>query len=96
MSRIVEIDRENQMAVVEPGVTLRDFVAAVEQAGLAFPPHPGDESAMMGGLVATNAGGSRAVKYGGIRNYRPGPRGRHPPRRHDPPRRQAPQIEHGV
>jgi len=69
MSRIVEVDRENQMAVVEPGVTLRDFVAAVEQAGLAFPPHPGDESAMMGGLVATNAGGSRAVKYGTIRNY---------------------------
>ncbi len=69
MNRVVEIDRENQMAVVEPGVTLRDFDAAVEQAGLAFPPHPGDESAMMGGLVATNAGGSRAVKYGGIRNY---------------------------
>ncbi|OGD19971.1 MAG: hypothetical protein A2W03_15970 [Candidatus Aminicenantes bacterium RBG_16_63_16] len=69
MNRIVEIDRANQMAVVEPGVTLGEFVAAVEQAGLAFPPHPGDESAMMGGLVATNAGGSRAVKYGGIRNY---------------------------
>jgi len=69
MNRIVEIDRENQMAVVEPGVTLRDFVTAVERAGLAFPPHPGDESAMIGGLVATNAGGSRAVKYGGIRNY---------------------------
>jgi glycolate oxidase len=69
MNRIVEIDRENQMAVVEPGVTLRDFDRAVEQAGLSFPPHPGDDSAMMGGLVATNAGGSRAVKYGGIRNY---------------------------
>ena len=69
MNRIVEVDRQNQMAVVEPGVTLRDFVAAVEQAGLAFPPHPGDESAMMGGLAATNAGGSRAVKYGGIRSF---------------------------
>jgi len=69
MNRILEIDRENQMAVVEPGVTLREFDRAVEQAGLSFPPHPGDESAMMGGLVATNAGGSRAVKYGGIRNY---------------------------
>jgi glycolate oxidase len=69
MNRIVEIDRLNQMAVVEPGVTLRDFDQAVEQAGLAFPPHPGDDSAMIGGLVATNAGGSRAVKYGGIRNY---------------------------
>jgi glycolate oxidase len=69
MNRIVEVDRPNQMAVVESGVTLRDFDRAVEQAGLAFPPHPGDDSAMIGGLVATNAGGSRAVKYGGIRNY---------------------------
>jgi len=69
MNRIVEIDPDNQMAVVEPGVTLRDFDREVEQAGLAFPPHPGDDSAVIGGLVATNAGGSRAVKYGGIRNY---------------------------
>lgn len=69
MNRIVEIDRENQMAVVEPGVTLMDFAKAVEEAGLSFPPHPGEESAMIGGLIATNAGGSRAVKYGVIRNY---------------------------
>ena len=69
MKRIVEVDRENQMAVVEAGVTLKDFYEAVEEAGLFFPPHPGEESAMFGGLVATNAGGSRAVKYGVIRNY---------------------------
>ena len=69
MSRIVEIDRVNQMAVVEPGVMLGEFIKAVEEAGLSFPPHPGDESAMIGGLIATNAGGSRAVKYGVIRSY---------------------------
>ncbi len=69
MNRVIEIDRNNQMAVAEPGVTLLDFGRAVEEAGLSFPPHPGDESAMLGGLIATNAGGSRAVKYGGIRNY---------------------------
>jgi glycolate oxidase len=69
MSRILEIDTDNQMAVTEAGVRLSDFARAVEYAGLYFPPHPGDESAMMGGLVATNAGGSRAVKYGTIRNY---------------------------
>ena len=69
MNRIVEVDQENQMAVVEAGVTLKDFYEAVEEAGLFFPPHPGEESAMFGGLVATNAGGSRAVKYGVIRNY---------------------------
>lgn len=69
LDRILEIDHENQLAVVEAGVRLGDFARAVEAAGLYFPPHPGDESAMIGGLVATNAGGSRAVKYGTIRNY---------------------------
>ena len=69
MNRVIEIDRYNQMAVVEAGVTLMDFYRAVEDAGLFFPPHPGEESAMMGGVIATNAGGSRAVKYGVIRNY---------------------------
>ena len=69
MDRVLEIDADNQMAVTEAGVRLSDFTAAVEAAGLYFPPHPGDESAMIGGLVATNAGGSRAVKYGTIRGY---------------------------
>ena len=69
MNRIIEVDEANQMAVVEAGVNLMDFYQAVKEAGLFFPPHPGDESAMVGGLIATNAGGSRAVKYGVIRNY---------------------------
>ena len=69
MDRVLEVDADNQMAVAEAGVRLSDFTEAVEAAGLYFPPHPGDESAMLGGLVATNAGGSRAVKYGTIRNY---------------------------
>lgn len=69
MNKIIEIDEANQMAVVEAGVNLIDFYAAVDEAGLFFPPHPGDESAMIGGLIATNAGGARAVKYGVIRNY---------------------------
>lgn len=69
MNRLLEIDPANQVAVVEAGLRLSDLATAVEYAGLFFPPHPGDESAMIGGLVATNAGGSRAVKYGTIRNY---------------------------
>lgn len=69
MNRILEVDLDNQMAVVEAGVMLSEFYEAVEEAGLFFPPHPGEESAMIGGVVATNAGGARAVKYGVIRNY---------------------------
>jgi glycolate oxidase len=69
MKRILEVDAANQMAIVEAGVTLDEFEKAVEGAGYYFPPHPGEESAMIGGMIATNAGGSRAVKYGVIRNY---------------------------
>lgn len=69
MNRILEIDTENQIGTAEAGVRLSDFSMAVEYAGLYFPPHPGDDGAMLGGLVATNAGGCRAVKYGTVRNY---------------------------
>jgi glycolate oxidase len=69
LNRVIEVDAENEMAVVEAGLTLMDFYKAIEEKGFSFPPHPGEESAMIGGLIATNAGGSRAVKYGGIRNY---------------------------
>ena len=65
----IEVDVENLMAVAEAGATLRDLIKAAEGAGLFFPPHPGDEGAQIGGLIATNAGGVRAVKYGVMRNY---------------------------
>jgi glycolate oxidase len=69
MNRVVEIDTDNLMAVVEPGLTLQDFYKAIEGTGLFFPPHPGDEGATIGGVIAANAGGARAVKYGVIRNF---------------------------
>jgi len=69
MNRFLEFDRKNQMIVVEAGVMLMDLYERIKDEGLFFPPHPGDESAMIGGLIATNAGGSRAVKYGVVRNY---------------------------
>jgi len=69
MKEVLEVDTENLMAVVEAGVPLMEFYKKVEGAGLFFPPHPGEESANIGGVIATNAGGSRAVKYGVIRNF---------------------------
>ncbi|NIM15044.1 MAG: FAD-binding protein [Candidatus Aminicenantes bacterium] len=69
MNHIIEIDCDNRMAVVEAGVRLMDFYEAVEKENLFFPPHPGDESATIGGVIATNAGGARAVKYGVVRNF---------------------------
>ncbi|MGB9717235.1 MAG: FAD-binding oxidoreductase [Thermoproteota archaeon] len=68
MNRI-DIDRENLMAVTEAGATLGGLLKAADEAGLSFPPHPGDEGAQIGGLVACNAGGARAVKHGVMRNF---------------------------
>ncbi|MEM2914388.1 MAG: FAD-binding oxidoreductase, partial [Candidatus Bathyarchaeia archaeon] len=65
----IEVDRENLMAIAEAGATLGDLIKAAEDADLFFPPHPGDEGAQIGGLIATNAGGVRAVRYGVMRNY---------------------------
>ena len=69
MNRIVEIDGDNFVATVEPGVTLSDFYQAVEKHGLYYPLYPGEKSATIGGNVATNAGGMRAVKYGVTRHF---------------------------
>lgn len=69
MNRILEIDKENFTATVEPGVVLKDFQQYVESLGLFYPPDPGEKTASIGGNIATNAGGMRAVKYGVTRNY---------------------------
>ena len=69
LDKVLEVDRKNLMVVAQAGVTLADLLKAVEAEDLLFPPHPGDEGAQVGGLVACNAGGSRAVKFGVIRNY---------------------------
>lgn len=69
LDKIEEIDKRNLMVVAQAGVTLGELLKAVEDADMLFPPHPGDEGAQVGGLVACNAGGVRAVKYGVIRSY---------------------------
>jgi len=69
MDRIIEIDADNFVAVVEPGVKLAELYKAVADKGLYYPLYPGEESASIGGNIATNAGGMRAVKYGVTRNF---------------------------
>jgi glycolate oxidase len=68
MNAILEIDTDNQVAVVQPGVTLADLDAATAEAGLMYTVFPGELSASVGGNVGTNAGGMRAVKYGVTRH----------------------------
>lgn len=68
MNQVLEVDDDNQVAVVQPGVTLADLDAATAAAGLMYTVFPGELSASVGGNVATNAGGMRAIKYGVTRH----------------------------
>jgi len=68
MNKIIEIDRDNYVAVVEPGITLSDFCHQVEQQGFYYPLHPGEMTATIGGNICTNAGGLNAIKYGVTRH----------------------------
>ncbi len=68
MNLIIEIDLENHVAVVQPGVTLDELDKATAEHGFVYPVFPGENSASLGGNVATNAGGLRAVKYGVTRH----------------------------
>jgi glycolate oxidase len=68
MAAILELDLENHVAVVQPGVTLEQLDGATAAHGFVYPVFPGESSASLGGNVATNAGGMRAVKYGVTRH----------------------------
>src|SRR5262245_57534309 len=70
MNRILEIDEDNLVAVVEPNVVTADLQAAVEKAGLFYPPDPASlNQSAIGGNVAECAGGPRAFKYGTTKQY---------------------------
>lgn len=70
LDQILEIDDENLVATVEPGVVTEDFQKAVEKVGLFYPPDPASlKMSTLGGNVAECAGGPRCVKYGVTKDY---------------------------
>ena len=70
MDQVVEIDRDNLLCVVQPGVVNNDLKAAVAEHGLWYPPDPASAPwSTIGGNVATNAGGLCCLKYGVTRDY---------------------------
>ncbi len=70
MNRILEIDKVNRVAVVQPGLINMEFQKELAKQGLYYPPDPGSMAvSTMGGNVAENAGGPRAVKYGVTKDY---------------------------
>ncbi|MDR1050304.1 MAG: FAD-binding protein [Deltaproteobacteria bacterium] len=70
LNRILEINREDLYAVVEPGALTADFAGAAAAEGLFYPPDPGSQAvSTLGGNVALNAGGLRGLKYGVTKDY---------------------------
>lgn len=70
MNRILTVDPENLIAVVEPGVITGDLKKAAQSKGLFYPPDPASvDTCSIGGNAATNAGGASCLKYGTTRHY---------------------------
>jgi glycolate oxidase len=70
MNKILEVNPEDRLAVLEPGVITQDLQEAAEKVGAFYPPDPASQSiCQIGGNVASNAGGPRCVKYGVTRDY---------------------------
>jgi len=70
LNRILEIDQQNLLAIVEPNVITGDLQDAVERVGLFYPPDPASlRQSVIGGNVAECAGGPRAFKYGTTKRY---------------------------
>ncbi|MBD3839774.1 MAG: FAD-binding protein [Epsilonproteobacteria bacterium] len=70
MNKILEIDTQNMVAVVQPAVINKDLQRHVEALGLFYPPDPASEEySTLGGNVSENAGGMRASKYGITKDY---------------------------
>lgn len=70
MDRILSLDADNLIAVVEPGVVTKTLRDAAASAGLFYPPDPASlATCTLGGNAATNAGGPACVKYGVTRDY---------------------------
>lgn len=70
MNRIIDVDAKNMIAVVEPGVINAALQERLEDEGLFYPPDPASmKFCTLGGNVAENAGGPRAIKYGVTKDY---------------------------
>ena len=70
LNKILDIDENNLQATVEPGVITQVFQEAVIEKGLFYPPDPSSRgSCFIGGNLAENSGGPRAVKYGVTKDY---------------------------
>jgi len=70
MNKIIHLDTENFQVTVEPGMITEELQNAVKEKGLFYPPDPASKgSCFIGGNIAENSGGPRAIKYGVVKDY---------------------------
>ena len=69
LKKIIDVDKQQRFAVVQPGVTLEEIEAAGKREGLLYPPDPTEKTATIGGTVATNAAGGRGYRFGSTRDW---------------------------
>ena len=69
LDRIIHIDKDNEIAFVEPGVLHGDLEEELDNIGYFLPPNPTEKNSSIGGNIATNASGSRTFKYGAMRDF---------------------------
>jgi glycolate oxidase len=70
LNRILQIDERNLQVITEPGVITEELQNAVKEKGLFYPPDPSSRgSCFIGGNIAENSGGPKAVKYGVVKDY---------------------------
>lgn len=69
LNKIIDIDKKNKTAIIQPAVTLENLNFELKKQGLFYPPDPTETTAFLGGTVATNASGARSFKFGATRNW---------------------------
>lgn len=69
LNKIIEINRSEKYAIVQPGILLSDFQKEIDANDLFYPPDPTEQECFIGGTVATNASGAKTFKYGSTRKF---------------------------
>ena len=69
LNKILNIDKENKKAILQSGVIINDFLKALDEQGLFYPPFPTERTAFIGGNVSTNASGEYSYRFGCTRKY---------------------------